>query len=107
MACPEVVTGRVAVPGEDFSRIQQEVDKGRHVWRLSPVRTTQVVGTRHLGLRTTDAYAFIEQYYDRDSGLQNAVVRVRHGSCEYFVSLYQPELQGPRGIWVVSEVTEI
>lgn len=107
MACPEVVTGRVAIEGEDYSRIQQHVDEGKHAWRLSPVRTAQVVGTRHLGLRKTDSYTFVEQYYDRDSGLQHAVVRVQHGECEYLVELYQPEKHGPRGIWVVVEVIEI
>src|SRR5579875_3914891 len=100
MACPEVVTGRVAIPGENYARIQSSVDAGRHLWRLSPVRTAQVVGTRHLGLRNTDSYTFVEQYLDPGSGLQNAVVRVRHGSCEYLVQLYQPERQGPSGIWV-------
>ncbi|WAH35869.1 hypothetical protein [Alicyclobacillus dauci] len=107
MACPEVVTGHVEIPGEDYSRIQRAVDNGQYLWRLSPVRTAQEVGTVHLGLRTNDAYTFVEQYRDRDSGLMHAVVRVKHRNCTYLVELYQPEKQGKGGIWVVHRVTEL
>lgn len=107
MACPEVVTGSVAIQGEDFARIQRTVDKGQHLWRLSPVRTAQEVGTVHLGLRTNDVYTFVEQYKDVDSGLMHAVVRVKHRSCTYVVVLLQPEKQGRGGIWVVQSVTEL
>ncbi len=107
MPCPGVVTGRVVLPDEDYGQIQQSVDRGHNLWRLSPVRTAQVVGSAHLGLSPQDTYSFVEQYLDAGSGLQNAVVRVRHESCTYLVQLFQPERQGPRGIWVVSEVTEL
>ncbi|MCL6636491.1 MAG: hypothetical protein K6T26_00970 [Alicyclobacillus sp.] len=107
MPCPEVVTGRVEILGEDYQRIQQAVDAGQNLWRLSPVRTAQVVGSRHLGLRPDDAYTFVEQYRDAGSGLMHAVVRVQHRGCTYLVELYQPERQGPRGIWVVESVTEL
>lgn len=107
MPCPEVSTGRVEIPGEDYGQIQQVVDSGRNLWRLSPVRTAQVIGTQHLGLRERDSYTFVEQYYDPGSGLQHAVVRVRHQSCTYLVELYQPERQGPKGIWIVTEIIEL
>jgi hypothetical protein len=107
MPCPEVVTGFVEIPGEDYHRIQLAADRGQNLWRLSPVRTAQVVGTEHLGLRQDDSYTFVEQYFDPGSGLQHAVVRVRHRNCTYLVELYQPERQGPRGIWVVQQVTEL
>ncbi|KPV43359.1 hypothetical protein [Alicyclobacillus ferrooxydans] len=107
MPCPGVTTGRVEVPGEDYGRIQQAVDSGKNLWRLSPVRTAQVIGTRNFGLRERDSYTFVEQYYDPGSGLQHAVVRVRHQSCTYLVELYQPIKQGQKGIWVVTEITEV
>jgi hypothetical protein len=107
MACPEVVTGRVEIPDEDYGRIQAGVDAGQNPWRKSPVRTAQVIGTKHLGLRSTDSYTFVEQYRDRGSGLQQAVVRVKHKQCYYLVELYQPIKQGPQGIWIVQEVTEL
>ncbi|GLV13487.1 hypothetical protein Heshes_11710 [Alicyclobacillus hesperidum] len=107
MPCPEVVTGHVAIPGEDFERIQRSVDRGQNMWRLSPVRTAQEVGIVHLGLRMNDVYTFVEQYRDADSGLMHAVVRVKHRNCTYLVNLYQPQKQGPGGIWVVESVTEI
>ncbi|WP_029423086.1 hypothetical protein [Alicyclobacillus macrosporangiidus] len=107
MPCPEVVTGRVEIPGEDYDRIQRAADAGQNLWRLSPVRTAQVVGTSHLGLRPQDVYTFVEQYRDAGDGLMHAVVRVRHRDCVYLVELYQPQRQGPRGIWVVQEVTEL
>lgn len=106
MACPEVVTGSVLIPGENYTRIQRLVDKGQNLWRLSPVRTAQEVGTVHLGLRTNDAYTFVEQYRDVDSGLMHAVVRVKHRNCAFLVELFQPEKQGRGGIWVVSRVVE-
>lgn len=106
MPCPEVQTGRVEIPGEDYARIQAAADRGKNLWRLSPVRTAQVVGSEHLGLRPTDSYAFVEQFKEAGSGLQHAIVRVRHKTCSYLVELYQPEKQGPRGIWVVVSVTE-
>ncbi|GMA49631.1 hypothetical protein GCM10025857_09880 [Alicyclobacillus contaminans] len=107
MPCPEVSTGFVELPGENYERIQAEADAGRNLWRLSPVRTAQEVGSRNLGLRPDDVYTFVEQYYDPGSGLQNAVVRVKHRNCTYLVHLYQPERQGQRGIWVVQDVTEL
>lgn len=107
MPCPEVLTGRVEIAGENYSSIQTEVDQGRHLWRLSPVRTAQVIGTKHLGLRTNDSYTFVEQYYDPGSGLNHAVVRVQHKACQYLVELYQPETQGPKGIWIVHSVTPV
>ncbi|RIV26686.1 hypothetical protein D2Q93_03975 [Alicyclobacillaceae bacterium I2511] len=107
MPCPDVFEGSVVLPNEDYGHIQQSVDSGHNQWRLSPVRTAQVVGTEHLGLRPKDVYSFVEQYVEPGSGLQNAVVRVRHDTCVYLVQLYQPRRQGPRGIWVVSEVTEL
>jgi hypothetical protein len=107
VACPEVKTGSVEIPGEDYDAIQRSVDRGQNLWRLSPVRTAQVVGTQHLGLRMNDVYTFVEQYYDPGSGLQTAVVRVQHNTCTFLVELYQPERQGARGIWVVQSVTEL
>ncbi|CAM3700627.1 hypothetical protein [Alicyclobacillus pomorum] len=107
MPCPEVSTGFVELPGENYHRIQQAADAGRNLWRLSPVRTAQEVGTRNLGFRPDDVYTFVEQYFDPGSGLQHAVVRVRHRTCTYLVELYQPERQGPKGIWVVQQVTEL
>lgn len=107
MACEEVVTGTVVIPGEDYARIQRSVDKGQNMWRLSPVRTAQEVGTVHLGLRMNDAYTFVEQYRDTGSGLMHAIVRVKHKSCRYLVDLFQPERQGSKGIWVVESVTEV
>lgn len=106
MPCPEIVTGTVAIPGEDYERIQRAADNGQNLWRLSPVRTTQEVGTVHLGFKTNDAYTFVEQYRDTDSGLMHAVVRVKHRSCRFIVELYQPEKQGRGGIWVVHSVSE-
>ncbi|MFD1673351.1 hypothetical protein [Alicyclobacillus fodiniaquatilis] len=106
MACPEVITGSVVIPGEDYERIQRAAANGQNLWRLSPVRTAQEVGTIHLGLRTNDAYTFVEQYRDTDSGLMHAVVRVKHRSCTYLVELYQPEQQGRGGIWVVESIRE-
>lgn len=105
--CPEVHIGRVEIQGEDYQRIQQAVDRGMNLWRLSPVRTAQVVGTANLGLRPTDRYTMIEQYKDAGSGLYHAVVRVEHEPCSFLVELYQPEKQGPRGIWVVETVTPL
>ncbi|MCL6445440.1 MAG: hypothetical protein K6T83_18615 [Alicyclobacillus sp.] len=107
MACPEVSTGYVELPNEDYSRIQAAVDRGQCLWRLSPVRTAQVVGSEALGLRPTDSYTLVEQYIDRGSGLPHAVVRVQHRNCTFLVELYQPERRGPRGIWVVQSVTEL
>ncbi|MDQ0191325.1 hypothetical protein JI721_14120 [Alicyclobacillus cycloheptanicus] len=105
--CPEVHIGRVEIPGEDYARIQQAADQGRNLWRLSPVRTAQVVGTEHLGLRANDIYTLREQYIESGSGLRHAVVEVTHGPCRFLVELYQPERQGSRGIWVVEDVTPL
>ncbi|EPZ44683.1 MULTISPECIES: hypothetical protein [Alicyclobacillus] len=105
MACPEVVTGSVVIPGEDYERIQRAVDNGQYLWRLSPVRTAQEVGTVHLGLRMNDVYTFVEQFRDPDDGLMHAVVRVKHRTCTFVVELFQPEKQGRGGIWVVLQVT--
>ncbi|MCL6548320.1 MAG: hypothetical protein K6T30_05365 [Alicyclobacillus sp.] len=107
MYCPEVVTGRVEIPGEDYARIQMAADMGINRWRLDPVQTARMVGSQNLGLRPEDVYQFIEQYIDPGSGLQHAVVRVIHGPCTYLVELYQPERQGPTGIWVVESVTPV
>lgn len=107
MPCPEVTTGRVELENEDYQRIQRAVDQGENLWRLSPVRTAQVVGSASLGLRQNDVYTFVEQYIDTGSGLQNAVVRVKHRDCRFLVELYQPIRQGNRGIWVVQSVTEL
>lgn len=107
MPCPEVYTGRVEIPEENYDRIQQSTDQGKNLWRLSPVRTAQIVGSKHLGLRPTDVYTFVEQYLDAGSGLQSAVVRVQHKTCRFLVELYQPETQGAKGIWVVQSVTSV
>lgn len=107
MACPEVKIGRVIIPGEDYDLIQRAADRGQNLWRKSPVRTAQVVGSEHLGLSVTDSYTFVEQYRDRGSGLMNAVVRVSHRGCKFLVELFQPETQGQGGIWVVESVTEL
>lgn len=107
MHCPEVVTGRVEIPNENYERIQAAADRGKNLWRLSPVRTAQEVGTVHLGLRPNDVYTFVQQYVDTGSGLNHAVVRVTHKSCTYLVELYQPIRRGPKGIWIVTEVTEV
>lgn len=107
MPCPEVLTGSVEIPGENYAQIQQAANQGTNLWRLSPVRTAQEVGTKHLGLRTNDVYTFVEQYRDPASGLQHAVIRVKHRDCTYLVELYQPMKQGQGGIWVVQSVTEL
>jgi hypothetical protein len=106
MAGTDVYTGAVIIPGEDYQRIQQLVDNGQHFWRLSPVRTAQEIGTVHLGFRTRDAYTFVKQYPDADSGMMYAIVRVKHLTCTYLVELCQPEKQGKGGIWVVTSVTK-
>jgi len=105
--CPEVKTGHVVNEEEDFIAIQQAVDKGRNLWRLSPVRTAQVVGSRLLGLSPNDAYTFVERYREEGSGLLHAVISVQHRECTFIVRLYQPVTQGPKGIWVVASVEEI
>lgn len=107
MACPEVLTGSVEIPGENYARIQAAVDKGENLWRLSPLRTAQMIGSAHLGLRMNDVYTLVEQYRDPGSGLPHAVVRVQHLSCTYLVELYQPQRRGQGGIWVVQSVTEL
>jgi hypothetical protein len=104
--CPEVVTGRVEDPAEDYIRIQQAVDRGRNLWRLDPVRTAQVVG-KLFGLEETDRYTLVQRYYDPGSGLQQATVRVEHGPCKYLLDLYQPVKQGPKGIWVLQSITPL
>jgi hypothetical protein len=105
--CPEIVTGDVEIPNENYIQIQQTVDAGRNLWRLSPVRTAQEVGVKHLGFRTNDSYTFVEQYRDTDSGLMHAVVRVKHRPCTYLIELYQPVKQGKEGIWIVQSVLEL
>lgn len=105
--CPEVQIGRVEIQGEDYQKIQQAADQGRNLWRLSPVRTAQIVGSEHLGLRPNDPYTFVEQYREAGSGLMHAVVRVQHGPCTFLVELYQPEAQGAKGIWVAQTVTPV
>lgn len=107
MPCPEVHTGHVENEDENYIAIQNKVDAGHNLWRLSPVRTAQVVGTKLLGLGSNDAYTFIEQYRDPGSGLMQAVVNVRHRGCKFVVRLYQPVTQGKKGIWVVQSVEEI
>jgi hypothetical protein len=107
MPCPEVVTGYVEIPNENYIQIQRAVDGGKNLWRLSPVRTAQEVGVKNLGLRTNDSYTFVEQYRDTDSGLMHAVVKVKHRSCSYLVELYQPVKQGKEGIWIVQSVLEL
>ncbi|GGJ01782.1 hypothetical protein GCM10010885_08730 [Alicyclobacillus cellulosilyticus] len=108
MPCdPQVRTGTVELTSENYDRIQEAADRGQNLWRLDPVRTAQVVGSAVLGLRPTDVYTLVEQYYDPGSGLQHAVVRVQHGRCTYLVELYQPRRQGRGGIWVVHAVTEL
>lgn len=107
MSCPEVVTGNVELYGEDYIRIQQAVSSGKDLWRLSPLRTAQEVGSTKLGLSLNDAYTFVEQYRDPDSGLQHAVIRVKHRTCKFLVELYQPVKQGKGGIWVVETVTPL
>lgn len=106
MPCPEVQTGHVEVPGEDYAEIQRAVDAGQNLWRLSPVRTAQVVGSRHFGLSPNDAYTLVERFYDPGSGLQHAVVNVKHQRCTFVLTLYQPEKQGSRGIWVLESIEE-
>ncbi|WP_067931817.1 hypothetical protein [Alicyclobacillus kakegawensis] len=107
MPCPEVKTGHVEIPGEDYTRIQHSADAGRNLWRLDPIRTAQVVGSQSLGFRPNDVYTFVERYRDPGSGLQHAIVRVQHGPCRYVVTLYQPVRQGPRGIWVMHFVDDV
>ncbi|MCF8566767.1 hypothetical protein LLE49_18770 [Alicyclobacillus tolerans] len=105
--CPEVHIGRVVLPGEDYGRIQRAVDAGNNPWRLSPVRTAQVVGTQHLGLRTDDVYSLMRQYVDSGSGLRHALVHVQHKNCDFIVDLFQPERQGAKGIWVIEDVSPV
>lgn len=107
MSCPEIVTGDVELPDEDYFQIQRTVDAGKNSWRLSPIRTAQEIGTKHLGFRVTDSYTFVEQYRDIDSGLPHAVISVQHRTCNYLIELYQPVKQGKTGIWVVESVTEL
>ncbi len=107
MPCPEIVTGDVELPNENYIGIQKAADNGKNVWRLSPVRTAQEVGVAHLGFRTNDSYTLIEQYRDADSGLMHAVVQTKHRSCTYLIELYQPVKQGKTGIWIVQSVTEL
>ncbi|QSO48823.1 hypothetical protein [Alicyclobacillus mengziensis] len=104
--CPDVVTGSVEIPGEDYILIQETVDRGRNLWRLDPARTAQVVG-KLFGLEETDKYTLIQRYYDPGSGLQHATVRVKHGSCTYILELYQPVKQGSKGIWVLQSITPL
>ena len=105
MACPEVVTGYVEIQGEDYASIQKAVDAGQNLWRLSPVRTAQEIGTRYLGLRMGDAYTFVNHYVERDSGLRHATVRVKHANCRFIADLYQPVKQGQGGIWVLQSLS--
>jgi len=105
MSCPEVITGDVQLTNENYSQIQASVNSGKNLWRLSPVRTAQVIGTENLGLRTNDVYTFVEQY--TDSGIPHAVVRVKHKTCTYLIEMIQPRTQGAKGIWVVQTVTEL
>lgn len=106
MPCPEVKTGHVEIAGEDYLKIQKAVDAGQNQWRLSPVRTAQVVGSRNLGLSPNDAYTLVERFVDPGSGLQHAVVNVKHQRCTFTATLYQPVTQGQHGIWVVETVDE-
>lgn len=104
--CPEVTTGYVEVAGEDYIQIQTAVDQGRNLWRLDPIRTAQVVG-KLFGLEGIDRYTLIQRYYERASDLHHATVRVKHGSCNYVLDLYQPVKQGSRGIWVLQDITPL
>ncbi len=107
MSCPEIVTGDVELPDENYAEIQNAVDNGKNTWRLSPVRTAQEIGVKHLGFRTNDSYTLTQTYRDIDSGLMYATVQVKHRSCTYLIELYQPVKQGKNGIWVVASVTEL
>ncbi|WP_436664384.1 hypothetical protein ACOALA_10285 [Alicyclobacillus acidoterrestris] len=105
--CPEVILGSVSIPTEDYGKIQSAADQGRNLWRLSPIRTAQIVGSEHLGLSPTDVYTMVEQFIEPGSGLPHAVVRVKHGPCTFLVELYQPEKRGPKGIWIVDSVLTV
>jgi hypothetical protein len=105
--CSDVQTGHVEVSGENYERIQAAVDRGQNLWRLSPVRTAQVVGSALFGFSPNDAYTFVEQYVEEGSGLTHAIVRVKHAGCVFLVDLYQPEKQGPKGIWVMESITRV
>ncbi|WP_245630172.1 hypothetical protein [Alicyclobacillus acidiphilus] len=104
--CTDVTTGYVEIPNEDYIRIQQTVDRGRNLWRLDPIRTAQVVG-RLFGLYETDRYTLVQKYTERGSGLRHATVRVEHGPCSFLLDLYQPVDQGPKGIWVLQNITPL
>lgn len=103
--CTEVKTGHVALPGEDFIKIQDYVDRGGNPWRLDPVETAEVVGTAKLGFSPGDTFVLFKTYVDYDSDLNHALVHAHHGPCRYLIELYQPVKQGRNGIWAVERVT--
>jgi hypothetical protein len=103
--CNEIEQGHVAIPGEDFIRIQNFVDRGGNPWRLDPVETARIVGTTNLGFRPEDRFEFFQYYVDFASGLNHALVHAYHGPCRFLIELYQPVKQGRDGIWAVQRVT--
>lgn len=105
-SCPEVKTGNVGDPGEDFTWVQALVDQGKNPWRLDPVKTAQIVGTA-FGLEPSDRYTLIQTYYDPGSGLHYADVLVEHGPCRYLVELMQPVRQGAGGVWALQSITPL
>lgn len=104
LSCDDVKQGHVAVPGEDFIRIQHYVDRGGNPWRLNPVETTKVVGTANLGFRASDRFTLRSHFMEYESGLWHSLVWAEHGPCLFQVELYQPVKQGRKGIWAVTRV---
>jgi hypothetical protein len=102
--CDDVKQGHVAVPGEDFIKVQNFVDQGGNPWRLDPVATARKVGIAVLGFKEEDTFTFRMYFYEWDSGLWHALVWAKHGPCLFQVELMQPVKQGREGIWAVQRV---
>ncbi len=103
-----VTTGPVTIDWQALWRVQMQVNRGQHQWRLDPVQVARIEG-QNLGLNpSTDTFTlFSKVEKGQYSGTAEAKVLVQHGRRAYVVQLIQPFGSGARRIWTINSVREI
>ncbi|NLS45491.1 MAG: LysM peptidoglycan-binding domain-containing protein [Firmicutes bacterium] len=103
-----VITGPVSMDLQALNRIQAEVNKGYHLWRLDPVEVARIEG-QDLGLNPkADIFILISRTGAGGfPGTTEAEVLVQHDKRAYVVRLIQPFRSELRKIWAISSIREI
>lgn len=87
----------------DIEQWQADVKNGKDVWRLDPVSAAENLAGVY-GFIPGDQLTLVTDEGSTQPISESATIIALHGPDTYVITLVQPNITGPQGIWVIRSI---